>query len=118
MLHHCRLLALALIAAAIGTACSHTTSADPENATNQLVEVWIAEGHPPEQMPAPPGFTVTPSGAYGIVRASKRLSLKHNWACYQDGSNYYIYDTFGSAVSAKNARRYGVKINGVTGSLE
>ena len=118
MLHHCRLLVLALITAAIGTACSHTTSAAPENAPDRLVEVWIAEGHPPEQMPTPPGFKLTPSDAYDIVRASKRLSLKHNWACYRDGSNYYIYDTFGSAVSAKNARRHSVKINGVTGSLE
>lgn len=118
MLQLCRLLVLALITAAIGTACSHTTSADPQNATDRLVEVWIAEGHPSEQMPAPAGFTVTPSGAYGIVRASKRLSLKHHWACYRDGSSYYIYDTFGRAVSARDARRHGVKINGMTGSIE
>jgi hypothetical protein len=83
-----------------------------------LTEVWVKDGYPPADMPAPPGFEVTPWGAYHAVIKSKRLSLKHQWAWYRDDSSYYIFDTFGRSSSAKNAIRYGVKVNGLTGALE
>src|SRR5688500_12078002 len=77
----------------------------------QLVRVW-GPRESPEDSPAPPGFKVTPSGAYRAVADSHRLSLKHHWASYRDDHHYYVFDTFITKATPKDALRHGVRING------
>ena len=87
-------------------------------AADDLVKVWAEQGYPPVELPAPAGFQVTPRDAYIAASRSKRLSLKHRWACYRDDSSYYVFDTFCRSATAKNALQYGVKVDGVSGSLD
>ena len=82
----------------------------------QLVQVW-GVGESPEDAPTPPGFKVTPAGAYRAVADSHRLSLKHNWACYHDDRNYYVFDSFITKATPENALRHGVRVNGETGAM-
>ena len=106
----------------IGVSCMHgkraVSGAHEFVAADDLIEVWAGEGYPPVELPAPLGFQVTPWGAYSAAIKSRRLSLKHRWACYRDGSSYYIFDTFCRDITAKNALQYGVKVNGVSGLLD
>ena len=82
-----------------------------------MVEIWNQPGWPPESMPAPAGFTVTPAEAYVAVADSKRLSLKHAWFCFRDESDYYIAEAFGRTANAANARRHGIRVNGQSAAL-
>ena len=126
-----RIVLVLLVCAGCGIVVSCSTDTKNVAAKNKavaeddLIEVWVKRGNdaskdaPPKSLAAPPGFKVTPWEAYRAVEESPwRLSLKHIWACYRDNTHYYIYDTYLNAPSAKNARRLGVKVNGMTGALD
>jgi hypothetical protein len=85
-----------------------------------LNETWNnSKEWPPEEMEPPPGFNISPANAFKIVAESKKLSLKHQWICFNDTSFYYIVDTFGKlSLNYKTIKRNAVKINGRTGKIE
>ncbi len=97
------------------TSCAVSTNGKPQA---MLIEVWKSASWPPAQMPAPEGFKVTPREAYRAVADSQKLSVKHKWSCYRDGSHYYIADTFGELAPTRTAALHGIKVNGVSGAIE
>jgi hypothetical protein len=69
-------------------------------------------------MLAPASFVINPRDAYIRVASSRRLSLKHRWFCFRDEVFYYVADSFGREISARTARRHGIRVHGITGELE
>ena len=83
----------------------------------EIRAVWTQPTPPPGDLPAPPGFTVTPAQAFKVARDSDMISLKHHWHLYADARYYYVHDVFlGSSV--RRAYDQGVRINGRTGQIE
>ncbi len=78
--------------------------------------VWTQPTAPPSDLPAPDGFTVSPSRAYSAVWDSRALSLKHVWHIYADSRYYYVHDTF-LGDSPRRALAQGVRIDGQTGEI-
>lgn len=64
----------------------------------------------------PQGFRVTPQDACNTVKRSRRLPLKHAWACYADSRYYYVHNAFWGT-GAREALRIGVRIDGQTGKI-
>jgi len=75
--------------------------------------VWTQPIKPPSDLPAPPGFLITPAQAYSAAWDARALSLKHTWYVYADSRYYYVHDIF---LGATPHRAYvqGVRIDGQT----
>lgn len=86
-------------------------------ASRPLHEVWTRPDWPPPSMPPPSGFVVTPRQAYEAAAQARQLSLKHAWFCYHDERFYYIADAFGRTGNARNAARYGIRVDGRDGNV-
>jgi hypothetical protein len=79
--------------------------------------VWAKPAPPPANMPAPTGFTVTPTEAFSIALHSGIISQMHFYHIYAGSGYYYVLDTF-YGDSARRAYTQGVCINGQTGAIE
>src|SRR5688572_17004686 len=75
--------------------------------------VWTQPTPPTADLPAPPGFSVTPAQAFTTVRESGAISLKHAWHVYADSGYYYVHDTF-LGDGPRRAFAQGVRIDGRT----
>jgi len=98
-----------------GISCISNPNKEPEH---MLIEVWTQPGWPPEDLPPPDTFKLSPNAAFAAAARSRKLSLKHQWFCFRDDRYYYIADAFGRTVSAQAARRHGVCVDGQTGTLK
>jgi hypothetical protein len=107
-----------LVLGTVFTACVSCVPLSTGDEKSMLTEVWTKDGWPPADMPPPAGFQITPRGAFEIVAKGKKLSLKHKWVCYRNETHYFIADVFAQSIDAKNALKYGARVNGVTGALE
>ena len=99
-----------LLSVCVFLGCAFVTTKAEQSLTKLL------EGIPPKEMPAPAGFNITPYVAHEIVWDSKKLSLKHVWACYADSRYYYFTDTF-FGTSKSRAYKVGVRVDGVSGLI-
>jgi len=107
-----------LVLALVLTSSTMNAAESKERGAVEIVEVWTKKGWPPEDYPTPNGFRISPFQAFRAVAQSKRLSLKHNWFCFRDSQFYYIADSFEKSISAKNAVKHGIRIDGDTGQLK
>ena len=96
------LLAVMLINACVGT--------------SELYPVWTGTSRVPESQPAPAGFKITPHQANQRVWDARRLSLKHIWHIYADGSDYYVFDSF--LRSDSKMAQHGLIVDGQTGEIK
>lgn len=77
-------------------------------------KVWDEIGRPPEDLPTPNGFTVTPAQAYAIV-VGDRLQ-KFHWSIYADRTGYFLARENPLLVMTSTyARKYGTQLDGTTG---
>jgi hypothetical protein len=83
----------------------------------EVRSVWAQPAPPPANMPAPVGFTVTPTEAFSIALHSGIISPMHFYHIYADSGHYYVLDIF-HGDSGRRAYGQGVRINGQTGAIE
>ena len=84
--------------------------------TGDINPVWTGKEKVPRAHPAPEGFKVSPYEANQAVWDTRRLSLKHVWHIYADGSNYYIIDSF--LKSNSRIANSGIIVDGQTGKIK
>jgi uncharacterized iron-regulated membrane protein len=84
--------------------------------TNDITPVWTGKGNVPREHPTPEGFHISPYEANQAVWEARRLSLKHIWHIYADGSNYYVVDSF--LKSNSRIAESGVIVDGQTGKIK
>ena len=78
--------------------------------------IWVGQQRVPLNYPTPQGFKITPHEAELQVWNARRLSLKHIWHIYSDGSDYHIVDSFLGS-NTKQAKG-GVIVDGQTGRIK
>jgi hypothetical protein len=85
--------------------------------TTGIHPVWtVGSGGPPDSLPPPAGFLVTPSQAERIARSTRRMPAKTVYHIYAGNSTYHVCDGFfGSSPGA--AVRRGVEIDGRSGAV-
>lgn len=104
-------LIFSLAAVALITGC-----APLRPAPGDFLSVWTQTPWPPEDLPPPPGFKVTPRRAYEITRKGWHRSLKHAWHLYADSRYYYIEDVF-LTDAPRSIYRTALRIDGRTGAI-
>lgn len=103
-----KLIAILLLCIGISACCATIPS--------DFRSVWTQSGSPPENLPTPSGFSISPAEAFRIAQESRRLSLKHVWHLYSDSDFYYIHDTF-LGDGSRRAFTQGLRINGRSGTI-
>jgi hypothetical protein len=104
--------AAAIVALATLAGCVVSPFASLMDGTRQI---WDEYGPPPESLPAPSGFKITPSEAYRIVAGRDRQ--KFGLYIYADRTHYYLAPHVPLQIPTSGyARMYGVQVDGKTGA--